>query len=199
MQSYSDDYDESNASISLIDAVVGQVVATCVHNILFEPQVRISYNYETKIPNHIKKLYAVDKLIEVAVHPEKRVDSKNINRSISYAVNVDDSGHLFRRKSVFTDEGMESIKVKKKSHEELSDRPRGFTHSYNEGDVIIDKDIFVKIKHDNPHNGNQTHVHRSRKDSIEKSNARSERSKLAPKRSTSSPLVKKPVDSSNRL
>jgi hypothetical protein len=54
-------------TISLVDAVLNQVLDSSIQNILFEPTVRISYSYETKIPNFIRKLYTSEKLIESAL------------------------------------------------------------------------------------------------------------------------------------
>lgn len=197
-QPYMDEYDESSVSISLIDAVVSQVIVSCVHNVLFEPQVRISYNYETKIPNHIKRIYAVDKLIEAAVHPEKSQNSRNINRSVSYAVNVDDRGRLFRRKSTFEDEKVDiTLKLNERIISDAKDRPRGFTHGFNEGGIIIDNDILgnPKPRSDAPKSDEPTKP--AEDDSHLKPSRLGDRSKVAPKRSTSSPMVKKPESTSD--
>lgn len=137
--------EDSNISISLIDSVVGQVINGSIHNILFEPQVRISYNYETKIPNHIKKYYVIDKLIESIVHPETSYDNKNINRSISYAPTVsDDKSPLFRRISTDNAEirNDDPSSLKNKStfeYEQVEDRPRGFSYGGKEGNIIFDE------------------------------------------------------------
>jgi hypothetical protein len=56
-------------SISLVDAVLNQILDSSIQNILFEPTVRISYTYETKIPNYIRKMYTSEKLIETALGP----------------------------------------------------------------------------------------------------------------------------------
>lgn len=56
--------DESEELVSLTDGIMLKFLDQSVRSVLFEPQVRISFNYEAKIPNHLKRNYTLDKLTE---------------------------------------------------------------------------------------------------------------------------------------
>jgi hypothetical protein len=51
--------------VSLTDGIMLKFLDQSVRSVLFEPQVRISFNYEAKIPNHMKRNYTLDKLTEI--------------------------------------------------------------------------------------------------------------------------------------
>jgi hypothetical protein len=51
--------------VSLTDGIMLKFLDLSVRSVLFEPQVRISFNYEAKIPNHLKRNYTTDKLLEI--------------------------------------------------------------------------------------------------------------------------------------
>lgn len=57
--------DEAEELISLTDGIMSKFLDQTVRTVLFEPQVRISFNYEAKIPNQIKRNYTLDKWSEM--------------------------------------------------------------------------------------------------------------------------------------
>jgi hypothetical protein len=56
---------EAEELISLTDGIMIKFLDQSVRSVLFEPQVRISFNYEAKLPNHLKRNYTLDKLTEI--------------------------------------------------------------------------------------------------------------------------------------
>lgn len=73
---------ENDDTISLVDAIVSNIVETSGNLLLFNPYVRISYAYETKIPNHIKKQFSADKFVEGVLQPTL-TEPSGFNRSVS--------------------------------------------------------------------------------------------------------------------
>lgn len=61
-QNYSSDEEEL---ISLTDGIMQKFLDQTVRTVLFEPQVRISFNYEAKIPTQLKRNYTLDKWSEM--------------------------------------------------------------------------------------------------------------------------------------
>lgn len=57
---------EAEELISLTDGIMLRFLDLSIRSVLFEPQVRISFNYEAKIPNHLKRNYTIDRLSEVS-------------------------------------------------------------------------------------------------------------------------------------
>lgn len=57
--------DEAEELISLTDGIMSKFLDQTVRTVLFEPQVRISFNYEAKIPNQLKRNYTLDKWSEM--------------------------------------------------------------------------------------------------------------------------------------
>lgn len=51
--------------VSLTDGIMLKFLDQSIRTILFEPTVRISFTYEAKIPNHLKRNYTMDKLTEM--------------------------------------------------------------------------------------------------------------------------------------
>lgn len=61
----SNNSEDAEELISLTDGIMSKFLDQTVRTVLFEPQVRISFNYEAKIPNQLKRNYTLDKWSEM--------------------------------------------------------------------------------------------------------------------------------------